>query len=50
MKKAKRFERSFIQEILSAVDMMKLGKLIIKKERSSSKILIEKFNMKSNEG
>ena len=31
------------------IDMMKLGKLIRNKERSSAEILIEKFNMENNQ-
>ena len=55
MKKAKRFEskavekKSFIPKSLSVIDMMKLGKLIRNKEKSSAKVLIGKFNMKNNE-
>ena len=33
----------------SVIDMMKLGKLNRNKERSSAKVLIEKFNMENNE-
>ena len=55
MKEAKSFEnkatekKSFIPKSLSFIDMMKLGKLIRNKERSSSKVLIEKFNMANSE-
>ena len=52
---AKRFaskaivKKSFIPKSLSVIDMMKLGKLNRSKERSSAKVLIEKFNMENNE-
>ena len=55
MKEAKSFEnkatekKSFIPKSLSFIDMMKLGKLIRNKERSSSKVWIEKFNMANSE-
>ena len=55
MKKAKSFEnkaiekKSFIPKSLSVIDIMKLGKLIRNKERSSAKVLIEKLNMENNE-
>ena len=55
MKKAKRSEsktiekKSFIPKSLSVIDMMKLGKLIRNKEKSSAKVLIKKFNMRNNE-
>ena len=55
MKKAKSFEnkkiekKSFIPKSLSVNDLMKLGKIIRKNERSSAKGLIEKFNMENNE-
>ena len=42
-------KKSFIPKSLSFIDMMKLGKLIRNKERSSSKVLIEKFNMANSE-
>ena len=42
-------KKSFIPKSLSAIDMIKLGKLIRDKERSSAKFLIEKFNMENNE-
>ena len=54
MKKAKNFEnkaiekKSFIPKSLSVIDMMKLGKLIRNKERSSAKLLIENFNVENN--
>ena len=54
MKKAKSFEnksiekKSFIPKSLFVIDM-KLGKLIGNKERSSAKVLIEKFNMENND-
>ena len=54
MKKAKSFEnksiekKSFIPKSLFVIDM-KLGKLIGNSERSSAKVLIEKFNMENNE-
>ena len=41
-------KKSFIPKSLSVIDMMKLGKLIRDKERSSSKVLIEKFNTENN--
>ena len=55
MKEAKSFEnkaiekKSFIPKSLSFIDMMKLGKLIQNKERSSSKVLIEKFSIENSE-
>ena len=54
MKKAKSFKskaiekKYFIPKGLSVIDMMKLGKHIRNKERSSAKVLIEKLNMKNN--
>ena len=54
MKKAKSFENKaiekkyFIPKSLPVIDLMKLGKLIWNKERSSAKGLIEKFNMENN--
>ena len=56
MKKAKSFEnkaiekKSFIPKSLSVIDIMKLGKLMRNKERSSAKVLIEKLSMENNEG
>ena len=55
MKKAKSLEnkeiekKSFIAKSLSVIDMMKLGKRIWNKERSSAKVFIEKLNMENNE-
>ena len=55
MEKAKSFKNKaienkyFIPEVLSVINMMKLGKLIRNKERSSVKVLIEKLNMENNE-
>ena len=55
IKKAKSFEskaikkKYFILKSLSVIDVMRLGKLIRNKERSSAKVLIEKFNMENNE-
>ena len=55
MKKATRFEnkaiekKSFISKRLSVIDVMKLGKPIRNKGRSSAKVFIEKFNMEINE-
>ena len=55
MKKAKSFvskaieKKFFIPKSLSVIDMMKLGKLIRNKERSSAKVLIEKLNKEKNE-
>ena len=55
MKKAESFEnkaiekKSFISKSLSVIDMMKLGKLIRNRERSSAKVLIEKFSIENNE-
>ena len=55
MKKAKSFEngaiqkKSFIPKSLFVIDMMQLGKIIRNKERSSAKVLIEKFNMENND-
>ena len=55
MKKAKIFEnkviekKSFIPKSFSVIDVMKLGKPIRNKGRSSAKVLIEKFNMEINE-
>ena len=55
MKKAKSFvskaieKKFFIPKCLSVIDMMKLGKLIRNKERSSAKVLIEKLNKEKNE-
>ena len=54
-KKPKSFKSKIIEKIsfnpkgLSMIDMMKLGKLIRNKERSSAEILIEKFNMENNQ-
>ena len=42
-------KKSFISKSLSVIDMMKLGKLIRSKERSSAKVLTEKLNMENNE-
>ena len=42
-------KKSFIPKSLSAIDMMKLGKLIRDNERTSAKVLIETFNMENNE-
>ena len=47
--KTKQFKKSFIPKSLSVIDIMKLGKLIRNKERSSAKVLIEKLNMENNE-
>ena len=41
--------KSFIPKSLSAIDIMKLGKLIQNKERISAKVLFEKFIMENNE-
>ena len=55
MKKGKSFEnkatekKSFIPKSLSVINMVKLGKLVRNKERSSAKVLIEKLNMENNE-
>ena len=55
MEKAKSFKNKaikkkyFIPEVLSVINMMKLGKLIRNKGRSSVKVLIEKLNMENNE-
>ena len=55
MKKAKSFEnkaiekKSFIPKSLSVINIMKLGKIIRNKERSSAKVLIEKLNVENSE-
>ena len=55
MIKAKSFEnkaiekKSFIPKCFSVIDMIKLGKLIQNKKKSSAKALVEKFNMENNE-
>ena len=50
MKKPKTLELFFYsQKFMLLIWWMKLGKLMWNKERSSVKILIEKFNMKNNE-
>ena len=42
-------KKSFIPKSLSVIDRMKLGKLIGNKERSSAKVVTEKFNTENNE-